>query len=57
MDRSNLPVAMGMVAPRARMAGIDWLDRIEETLSRVGKVSGRTREKTRKSRTARASRP
>ncbi|CAM5654115.1 hypothetical protein KAURM247S_06849 [Kitasatospora aureofaciens] len=57
MDRSKLPLAMGIVAPSARMAGIDWLDRIEETLSRVGKVSGRATEKIRNSRTARAGRP
>ncbi len=57
MDRSNLPLAMGIVAPSARMAGIDWLERIEEMLSWVGKVLGRVREKTRKSRTARAGRP
>lgn len=47
MDRSNAPVTMGTMAASARTAGIDWLDRIESTVSSVGKVLGRAREKTR----------
>ncbi|GAA3117799.1 hypothetical protein GCM10020254_75840 [Streptomyces goshikiensis] len=57
MDRSNLPLATVIVAPSARTAGMDWLERIEETFSRVGKVSGSATEKSRKSRTVRANRP
>jgi len=48
---------MGTIAASARTAGIDWLDRIESTVSRVGKVRGRVREKIRKSRPVRVRRP
>lgn len=57
MERSNAPVTMGTIAASARTAGIDWLDRIESTVSRVGKVRGRVREKIRKSRAVRVRRP
>jgi hypothetical protein len=45
------------MAASARTAGIDWLERMESTVSRVGKVRGRVREKIRKSRAVSARRP
>ncbi len=57
MERSNAPVTTGTMAASASTAGIDWVDRIESTVSRVGKVSGRAREKTSQSRAVRTSRP
>lgn len=57
MDRSNLPVTMGIIAPSASIAGIDWLDRTAEMLSRVGNVSGRVRENAANSSAVSARRP
>jgi hypothetical protein len=45
------------MAASARTAGIDWVERIESTVSRVGKVRGRVREKNRTSRAVRPRRP
>jgi hypothetical protein len=57
MDRSKLPVTRGIIAARARIARIDWVDRMEEMLFSVGKVSGRASEKAANISTVSASRP
>jgi Tfp pilus assembly major pilin PilA len=57
MDRSNLPVAMGSVAPSASNALTDRSLVIERTLSQVGKVSGRRSENSRNNPAATTSRP